>query len=326
MRLPGLKTLVQSGRWLRSRFALGGLILGYHRVAAAGVGAHGLRVSPEHFAEQLAVVKQLCQPVSLAQLVNGLFNGNLPRRAVALTFDDGYADILHQARPWLDYYAVPATVFVVTGSLGNTFWWDDLAHTLLRARRPASSLRLNIGGETWTLDASRGGRDDRPDHRNRLASYLYQRLLPLSASERCHILAQVRQWAGDPPATPDMGRSLTGVEVQQLSDDLVDIGVHTVSHPPLATQPVALQRSEIYDSKTVLEALLSRPVSAFSYPNGSASPSTRALVQAAGFQYACSSQPDVARRSSHRYQLPRFWVPDCDGDAFARWLRPWLRP
>jgi hypothetical protein len=35
MRIPGLKTLQLSGRWLKSRFVESALILGYHCIAEA---------------------------------------------------------------------------------------------------------------------------------------------------------------------------------------------------------------------------------------------------------------------------------------------------
>ncbi len=327
MRLPGLKRLVQSGRWLRSRLELGGLILGYHRVAEAGASAYGLCVSPANFAEQIEVLHRHCRPVSVLGLAEGLDDGSLPPRAVAVTFDDGYADVLDKARPWLERYGVPATVFVVTGRLGHKFWWDELADALMGSKPPKEHLHLRVGGETvvWELDDPSVGQDGPPEDRSRLASDLYRRLLPLAPEEQCRVLSQIQAWAGDSSVAPETGRSLTSAEVQQLAGDLVDIGAHTVTHPLLAAQPTALQRSEIRDSKSALEALLDRPIIGFSYPNGSTSPTTRALVREAGFSYACGSQPDVARRSSHRYQLPRFWVPDFDGEAFGRWLHPWLR-
>jgi hypothetical protein len=49
------------------------------------------------------------------------------------------------------------------------------------------------------------------------------------------------------------------------------------------------------------------------------------MVQAAGFDCACSGARDVAWRGSDRFGLPRFWIPDCDGARFAAWLRRWLR-
>lgn len=124
MRIPGWKTLRQSGRWLRSRLTPGALILGYHRVADLQSDPHGLAVSVEHFAQQLEVLQRLAQPLPLAQLVAHLKAGTLPPRAVALTFDDGYADVLYQALPLLERYEIPATLFVVTGCLGEPFWWE----------------------------------------------------------------------------------------------------------------------------------------------------------------------------------------------------------
>ena len=65
-------------------------------------------------------------PMQLAELVAGVGSDNLPRRAVAVTFDDGYADNLYNAKPILTALDVPATVFVTTGNLGKQFWWDEL--------------------------------------------------------------------------------------------------------------------------------------------------------------------------------------------------------
>jgi peptidoglycan/xylan/chitin deacetylase (PgdA/CDA1 family) len=58
--------------------------------------------------------------------------------AVAITFDDGYADLLANAKPLLERADVPATAFVVAGGLGRPFWWDELAALLgtVAARRP----------------------------------------------------------------------------------------------------------------------------------------------------------------------------------------------
>jgi peptidoglycan/xylan/chitin deacetylase (PgdA/CDA1 family) len=327
MRLLGLKSVVQFGRWLRSRFKRGGLILGYHRVADPLASAYDMCVSPAHFAEQLEVIRRCCQPLSLTELVNQLDDGSLPARAVALTFDDGYADVLVHALPRLQHHTIPATVFVVTGCLGQAFWWDELAHALLRVKPPGGQLRLQISGEavSWMLDYSSATRDDQPGNIRRLVAEIYRRLLPLAPAERNSVLSQIRKWSGNSPAESASSRSLTAAEVRQLASAQIEIGTHTVTHPVLAALPISFQRSEIQGSKDALEDLLGRPIAGFSYPNGSTSPTTQALVQEAGFGHACGSQPDVALRSSHRHALPRFWVPDCDGDSFARWLGVWQR-
>ncbi len=58
----------------------------------------------------------------------------LPRRAVLLTFDDGYADLLEVAVPLLEERGLPAVVFAVAGHLGGVNDWDH--------HKGAANLRL----------------------------------------------------------------------------------------------------------------------------------------------------------------------------------------
>ena len=55
-------------------------------------------------------------------------------------------------------------------------------------------------------------------------------------------------------------------------------------HPMLATLSDVEQRYEIGESKRSLEELISAPVRAFSYPNGSNPPRTRELVRESGLE------------------------------------------
>jgi peptidoglycan/xylan/chitin deacetylase (PgdA/CDA1 family) len=122
-----------------------------------------------------------------------------------------------------------------------------------------------------------------------------------------------------------MPRSLTESEIRFLADaDGIEIACHTVSHPFLANLPLDTQRGEIEDSRDSLKNLLAGiPVRGFSYPNGSFSESTVSLVQRSEFQYACTSQQHVVRRSSNAYRLPRIWSPNLAGPEFRRWLSQW---
>lgn len=46
---------------------------------------------------------------------------------MAITFDDGYADNLHNALPILEEHNVPATIFITAGYVGQnkSFYWDN---------------------------------------------------------------------------------------------------------------------------------------------------------------------------------------------------------
>jgi peptidoglycan/xylan/chitin deacetylase (PgdA/CDA1 family) len=80
----------------------------------------------------------------------------LPRRAVLLTFDDGYADLVELARTMLQPRDIQALAFVVTGSQSGTNEWDQVygAKTiaLLSAeeRIKLAALGVEIGSHSHT--------------------------------------------------------------------------------------------------------------------------------------------------------------------------------
>jgi peptidoglycan/xylan/chitin deacetylase (PgdA/CDA1 family) len=104
---------------------------------------------------------------------------------------------------------------------------------------------------------------------------------------------------------------------------LITIGSHTVNHAALAALPEHQQRFELGESRRQLETITGRPVCDLSYPHGSVSAATRHLAQQSGYRSACASTQDAVSRASDPFCLPRFWIPDWDGDRFARWLHRW---
>jgi peptidoglycan/xylan/chitin deacetylase (PgdA/CDA1 family) len=69
-------------------------------------------------------LRQSSQPiVELTTVVEAaLGKGSVPEGAVAVTFDDGYADFYDVALPILQEQRIPATLFAVAGKLGG---WND---------------------------------------------------------------------------------------------------------------------------------------------------------------------------------------------------------
>src|ERR1700694_4545037 len=118
---------------LRNLAAPGAVILLYHRVTELAVDPHRLAVSPAHFQEHLDVIRRVGVPCSLRDLTERMRHGRSIRRAVVVTFDDGYADNLENGVPLLERYDVPATVFAASGQVGRPreFAWDELSRSLL---------------------------------------------------------------------------------------------------------------------------------------------------------------------------------------------------
>jgi len=103
------------------------VVLMYHRVApdAAGPLAH-LTVPPDRFAWQMARLRDDGFSPQTQENVRAWLAGRraLPRKAVAVTLDDGYADNVTHAFPVLERLRIPAVTFIVTGKLGGMNDWD----------------------------------------------------------------------------------------------------------------------------------------------------------------------------------------------------------
>lgn len=329
MRILGLKTLRHSARWLRSRFVSGALILGYHRIADESNDPFSMCVGRETFARHLKILRQLANPISLEDLVDGLSNGNLPERAVALTFDDGYNEVLYCAKPLLERYQIPATVFVTTDCMGQEFWWDRLKRMLFSSHRLPQKISLLQGDGTcqWITQHSL----DIPsteltfDQKKQLLFLLYEKLLPLPSEKRQNTLAQLEMMIGSASDNQAQICALTVDELLELTrGGLINVGAHSSTHPCLADLSASEQRAEIKGSKNDLEEILKLPVIGFSYPNGSFTAETQTIVQASGFHFACASHSDVAWRPGDLFHLPRFWISHLDGTVFPRWLKWWF--
>ncbi len=103
-------------------------ILMYHNIARPPTEGRlkGLYVSPSMFRFQMRYLKIAgFAVVPLHEIVDSAANGSPHKRAVALTFDDGYEDFYLNAFPVLEEYGYPATVFVVSDFVGTTNTWDE---------------------------------------------------------------------------------------------------------------------------------------------------------------------------------------------------------
>ena len=300
------------------RRARGALVLLYHRVANLEFDPQRLAVSPRHFSQHLQVLAERCQPMRLSDMIAGARNGTLPARAVAVTFDDGYADNLHEARPLLERFRVPAMFFLTSAYLERTreFWWDELERVL-----PASG---DAGYDpSWTIE-----RLDDPSPQHRTYRDLCARLRTLPDEERetavQHVIPAMQRDAAPRPSH----RVLRSDEVRQLmTPGMFEIGAHTATHPALSALPHTLQRAEIAECKHMLERMTGTSVDALAYPFGTRADydrDTMRLVREAGFTTAYSARPGAIGRHTDGRQLPRVVVRNWNGDTFAEHIEAWL--
>jgi peptidoglycan/xylan/chitin deacetylase (PgdA/CDA1 family) len=315
MRVPGRHRISEAIINLRKRFSRGATILLYHRVTELAADPQLLSVAPARFAEQMAVLRRHASPLSLCELTSIMREGRkLPRRAVVVTFDDGYADNYLEAKPLLERYDIPATVFVTSGQVGNPqeFWWDDLERLLLTDPDGANHA-------AWHIE-----RPDDPTPRHGRYRRLSEELRNAADTARQTMLQQLAEETGKGVHGRASHRAMTEAELRELTrDGLIEVGAHTVTHPVLSKADALTQRSQIAGSKSALERILGKPVSSFAYPYGGRqhyTSETVEIVRSLGFSCACSNFPGPVWRRTDTFQLPRILIRNWDGDEFRRRL------
>lgn len=313
--MPSVSGVRRALALLTGRAGRGPRILMYHRVAEADFDPWKLAVSPRRFDEQMRAIRKLATPMSLTEMARRLGENALPLDAVAVTFDDGYSDNLVHAKPILERHGVPATVFVTSGYIGGEreFWWDELERIV--ARSP-ETLATETNGDRLRAHAG-------SSRRARMRAYfsLWEELHPLPEDERNAALARLRGRVGDDGGARDSHRPMTPGELKRLvGGGLVEVGGHTATHPALAGLSRGRQREEIRVGKAAVEEALGRSISIFSYPHGSFSMETAEEVGGAGFDAACSAEPEVVGDASRPFELPRVMVKEMGGRVFGAWL------
>lgn len=303
-------------------------ILMYHRVVAPRLDLWDLAVSPEVFDQQMRYLKDRRTPLAMDELVSRLQKGTLPGDAVGVTFDDGYRDNLVNAKPILERYGVPATVFVATGYVDRKmpFWWDELARMVLESPEPveivqrvgAEEVRLSWGPpEKHDSDPSWRGWDEPRTARQRGYLEIWRRLQSASDEERESVMRSLREsltakWdsLAEPMTTPEYAL-LT-------STGLITLGGHTVTHPALTDLGRTESRQQIEQGAIQCRALAPGEVNGFAYPYGNFDEEVTKDLMESTFSWACTTTAEfLDNRDPDVYCLPRLTVTDGAIEDFA---------
>jgi peptidoglycan/xylan/chitin deacetylase (PgdA/CDA1 family) len=294
------------------------LVLVYHRVGERGLDPWHLTIDPETFAGQMETLARDWSPLSLAELVEGFGRRRLPERAVAVTFDDGYADNLEVAAPILLEYGIPATLFVATGLVeaGGPPWWDELASLLLEPARLPPTLTLSSGdGESRRIPPLAASEprsaanapppwEATPGTRLRAFYDIWLALRGLDAATRDAALDEIAECAGAP--RPSGRALLTREQLRELAAlPGFGLGAHTLTHPALPGCPPEDARAEIAGGAEWLRARVGVDGEQFAYPFGAWTGSIARLVAELGFRAAYTTDGNAISWSASPHALPR---------------------
>lgn len=257
-------------RWLHDLGRTPVLVLAYHRILdipeprAYPLDLGLISASVAEFDAQMRALREHANPVALDAVADTLARGaQMPPRAVAVTFDDGFPDTFGNAYPVLKRYRIPATIFVSTGQVESktVYWFELVAHLMMRV--PPRSLTLSEYPDGLPVD------DSEPARREAIA--LVHRILKICSRMRRD--AMIDDWRTrfgqylDEHAM-ELSRPISRDQILQMASDGIDIGSHTVSHSNLALASTEIIERELADSRAHLEKMLGRPVRSLAYPFG----------------------------------------------------------
>lgn len=177
----------------------------------------GVNMSPDGFAAQIEFLAEHYQLVGPDDLVAGA-----PSRAVAVTFDDGYASVADHAAPILERHGATGTVYLVTDVVDNDdiVWVNEMNWLLVN--HPETSIPVAARALDRSADASAPelvgaavGAYDRNSIDTMLTSMWES--CPADRSDLLHDLDLYLDWT----------------EVERMRDRGWTFGSHTATHPDL---------------------------------------------------------------------------------------------
>ncbi|HEY9106421.1 MAG TPA: polysaccharide deacetylase family protein [Roseateles sp.] len=281
-------------------------VLIFHRVLREPDPLFPDEVDAARFDELLGWVRAWFNVLPLDTAIQRLRDGELPARAAALSFDDGYADNHDVALPLLRKHGLPCSFFIATGFLNGGRMWND---TLIESVRHSGLAVLDLRGlvDGHGVDLGQHALGDVASRRAALGR-LVERVKYLPPEPR---VACVQAIAARAEVTPPDDLMMTSGQVRALRAAGMQIGAHTVNHPILAKVDERQAGDEIGRSRDALQAMLGEKVGLFAYPNGR--PGTDYLpevhpgiVRELGFEAAVSTRWAAARRGDDVFQIPRF--------------------
>jgi peptidoglycan/xylan/chitin deacetylase (PgdA/CDA1 family) len=300
----GLLSGVRDSAWRQRRL----LILCYHSISIddehAWSGTYSM--APDVLESRLRMLRDgQYNILPLGEAVRRLYEGTLPPRSVALTFDDGMFDFHARAWPLLQQFGFPATVYLTTyySDYGKPIFGLLCSYVLwrARARRPHPDVTPLFGtAMPWQLADAAGRMRAQRD----IQAYVDREQLTLP--ERTAFAERLTDLLGDDYEALRAKRILTVMtrdEAAEVARGGIDVELHTHRHR--TPNDHALFLREIADNRARIEQIRDGVPRHFCYPSGIYRAEFLPWLREAGVTTATTCDPGLASPRSEPLLLPR---------------------
>ena len=228
-------------------------------------------LSDEVFSDFLQFVKKEYNIISYSQLVKA--DGDmkkLPKRALLLTFDDGWKDNYDYAFPILSKANVSAHIFLATDAIGyqHAFWQEQI----LAACRITPNLLPKLLSQFQTVNCTT------VEH---FVEYLQNHKQPNFIADLLDYIAEYQ---------PVERQMLNQFEIKQMSSEGITFGGHGASHTPLKNLHMRDVDFELERCQNSSNELFDYQFNNLSFPHGSYDDEIVKLCIGKGFTFLFTSQ------------------------------------
>jgi len=319
----------KSKRWFKKALVRSPIFSAAHRFfppAAVILSYHSILEEPEltdhilgisqpraAFDAHMEALARHFSPVKVEDI--GQFAGSgrqLPPRAVAVTFDDGFADNYEVALPVLSKYGIPATFYIMVDSVenGTLPWYCRVRFAFNTTRVPRWC--SPDGKRTYDLTVL--------EERNAARAAAWDRGAALTRTAQQAFVGMVEKALEIEPVKAKRGFMMDWEQVRLLKKAGHTIGGHTLSHPNVAQVSQSEAQSEIMGCKKRLEEEVGAPVEHFSYPHPALNPhwskQTLEITREAGFKSAALTTPGPVHAGDDPLAMKRIYAAN-DLDQFT---------
>lgn len=253
--------------------------------------------------------------MDLEELVRTMLgDGAVPRRTVAFTIDDGYAEQADVGAAVFREFDCPVTTFVTTGFLDGRlwFWWDRVEYVFRETPRRSLRLPERDGPET-PLDT--GAQKTAAQ----AAFTVWCKSVPDARKQEAIADLADRAEVELPSKPPHEYAPMSWEQLRRCEDGGMSFGPHTDTHPILTRVPDAWAWQEIKRAWARLRQEARQPVPIFCYPNGQPGDygvrEVDLLRQAGLLAAVCGSPGYVDQRKLRRTPRAAFELPRINYDS-----------
>lgn len=274
-------------------------ILTYHRVVdPSDVPYHlqpGMYVTPQTFRMQMRQLAKNWNVVPLKELTQSIIGGALvPKRTVAVTFDDGWIDNFTVALPILKETKVPASIFIATGYIGtgDLFWTDKIqiaAGQLTRSSQlpqARTSILGQLSGEPLLAGIAQLLLENTGISLSDRIELAITKIKELQLGQRVQLVDTVWRGAREFVDIRIPRQFMSWDEVRALAAAGIEIGSHTHKHFNSTLLSSDQFRDELRNSYTELRRNQLKPLDIFCFPGGYHTAANLAVLKEEGIKNA----------------------------------------